>query len=130
LEVVAEEAEIIRRIFSEYLDDNSPRRIARGLNRDHVPPPRGKAWNASTINGNAQRGNGILNNELYVGQMVWNKVRMVKDPDTGRRVSRINAEQDWHRTDAPHLRIVSDEIYDRVRTRRLKATRQKPEMQR
>ncbi len=130
LEVVAEEAEIIRRIFSEYLNGNSPRRIAWGLNRDHAPPPRGKAWNASTINGNAQRGNGILNNELYVGQIVWNKVRMVKDPETGRRVSRINAEQDWHRTTAAHLRIVSDDLYDRVRTLRLATTRKKPEMQR
>lgn len=130
LEVVAEEAEIIRRIFSEYLDGNSPRRIAWGLNRDHVPPPRGKAWNASTINGNAQRGNGILNNELYRGQIVWNKVRMIHDPETGRRVSRINAAQDRHRTPATHLRIVSEETYDRVRTLRLNATRQKPEMQR
>jgi DNA invertase Pin-like site-specific DNA recombinase len=130
LEIVEAEAEVIRRIFNEYVDGLSPRRIAGSLNRDGVPPPRGKAWNASTINGSAQRGNGILNNELYVGKIVWNKVRMVKDPDTGRRVSRINAEQDWHRTDAPHLRIVSDELYSRVRTLRLSATRKKPEMQR
>ncbi len=130
LEIVEDEAEVIRRIFNEYVDGLSPRRIAGGLNRDGVLPPRGKVWNASTINGNAQRGNGILNNELYVGQIVWNKVRMIHDPETGRRVSRINAEQDWHRTPAPHLRIVSDDLYDRVRTIRLASTRQKPEMQR
>ncbi len=29
-----------------------------------------------------QRCAGILQNELYVGRLVWNKVRMVKDPDT------------------------------------------------
>ena len=30
--------------------------------------------------GNAARGNGILNNELYVGRRVWNRQRFVKDP--------------------------------------------------
>jgi hypothetical protein len=48
----------------------------------------GRRWNASTINGNAQRGAGLIFNELYAGRIVWNKVRMVKDPDTGKRLSR------------------------------------------
>lgn len=130
LEIVEDEANIIRRIFSEYLDGLSPRRIACGLNRDGVQPPRGKTWNASTIIGNAQRGYGILNNELYVGRIVWNKVRMVKDPDTGRRVSRINSEQDWLRRDTPHLRIMPDETFEHVQTLRLAASRKQPEMQR
>ena len=39
----------------------------------------GKGWGASTINGNAKRGTGILNNELYVGRLVWNRLRYVKD---------------------------------------------------
>ncbi|RWG21554.1 MAG: recombinase family protein, partial [Mesorhizobium sp.] len=84
----------------------------------------------STIIGNAQRGYGILNNELYVGRIVWNKVRMVKDPDTGRRVSRINSEQDWLRRDTPHLRIMPDETFEHVQTLRLAASRKQPEMQR
>ena len=48
-------------------------------------------WNASTINGNMQRGIGIIQNELYAERLVWNKVRM--DPDTptlvGKSVLRI-----------------------------------------
>jgi hypothetical protein len=28
---------------------------------------------------------GILNNELYVGELAWNCLRYVKNPDTGRR---------------------------------------------
>ena len=40
----------------------------------------------STIYGNAKRGTGILNNELYVGRLVWNRLRDVKNPDTGKRV--------------------------------------------
>ena len=39
---------------------NAPRDIAHDLNRESVRPPRGRRWNASTINGNAQRGAGHL----------------------------------------------------------------------
>ncbi|MER8848587.1 recombinase family protein [Mesorhizobium australicum] len=101
LEIVEAEAEIIRRVFAEYLAGNSPRRIAHGLNRSGIVPPRGNSWNASTIGGNPQRGYGILNNELYVGRVVWNKVRMVKNPDTGKRVSRINAPEERQAAVAP-----------------------------
>jgi site-specific DNA recombinase len=86
--VVEAEAQVIRRIFQEYVDGRTPREIAHDLNKESVSPPRGRAWNASTINGNLERGAGILQNELYVGRLVWNKVRMVKDPDSGKRLSR------------------------------------------
>jgi site-specific DNA recombinase len=39
---------------------------------------RGKNWNASTINGNAARGHGMLINALHEGRIVWNKVRLIK----------------------------------------------------
>ena len=47
-------------------------------------------WSPSTLYGYAKRRTGILNNELYVGRMVWNRLRYVKNPDTGKRVSRLN----------------------------------------
>ena len=59
--------------------------------RRGVSPPRGRAWNASTIKGNMQRGAAILQNELYAGRLVWNKIRMVKNPDSGKRISRPRA---------------------------------------
>jgi hypothetical protein len=72
------------------------------LNQQHIRAPRGSRWNASTINGNSQRGAGIIFNELYAGRIVWNKVRMVKDPDTGKRVSRPNPPGEWQSIDTPH----------------------------
>jgi len=99
--IVETQAEIVRRVFREYVDGRTPRDIAHGLNHDHVPPPRGRAWNASTINGNAQRGTGLLQNELYAGRLVWNKVRMVKDPDTGKRISRPNPKSEWQTAEVP-----------------------------
>ena len=93
--IVEAEAEVVRRIFDEYRSGRSPRDIAHGLNENGIAPPRGTRWNASTINGNATRGNGILQNPIYAGRQVWNRVRMVKDPDTGRRVSRPNPPEEW-----------------------------------
>lgn len=118
LEVVDEEAEVVRRIFREYLAGRTPRDIAAGLNEERVPAPRGTAWNASTINGNAQRQTGILLNPLYAGRLVWNRVRMVRDPETGRRISRLNPESEWQRKDVPHLAIVDGETFDAAGARK------------
>ena len=87
------EAKIVRRIFREFAAGKSPRAIAVDLNREGVPGPFGNAWGDTTIRGHASRGNGILNNELYIGRLVWNRQRFIKDPSTGRRVSRRNPER-------------------------------------
>jgi DNA invertase Pin-like site-specific DNA recombinase len=111
------EAVIVKRIFAEFAAGVSPRRIAFSLNAEHVPGPNGGEWGPSTINGNAARGTGILNNELYVGRMVWNRLRYIKDPETGRRISRLNPEAQWLIRDMPELRIVDDGLWDKVKAR-------------
>ena len=116
--IVEDEADIIRRIFQEYLSGKTPRNIAAGLNRDGVKAPRGDKWNASTLNGSRQRGNGIIHNELYVGRLVWNRVRMVRDPDTGKRLSRVNPESEWVRQDVPHLAIIDQDVFDKAQSKR------------
>ena len=68
-------------------------------------------------NGNRQRGTGILNNEIYIGRIVWNRLRYIKDPDTGKRVSRRNPESDWVIHEVPELRIIKQPIWDRVKAR-------------
>ncbi len=102
------------RIFAEYVEGQTARAIARALNHDGIRPPRGTRWNASTINGNASRGYGIILNDLYAGRIVWNRVRMLKDPDTGKRISRVNAREEWQSAEAPHLRIVDPEVWERA----------------
>jgi hypothetical protein len=69
------------------------------------------------LHGHAKRGTGILNNELYVGRMVWNRLRCVKNPDTGKRVSRRNPESEWITTDVPHLRILPDDLWSAAKER-------------
>ncbi len=111
------EAAIVRRIFRDYVAGSSSRTIAQVLNREGVPGPFGKAWGPSTIHGNPKRGTGILNNELYVGRLVWNRQRYIKDPDTGRRVSRANLGSDWVVQDVPDLRIVEQALWDQAKVR-------------
>ncbi len=122
-EIVPAEAEVIRRIFRDYATGLSPKALAKGLNADRCPGPGGALWNLSTIHGNPARGTGILNNELYVGRLVWNRLRYVKDPDTGKRVSRPNAQSEWVTTAVPDLRIVDDELWNQVKARQVEMRR-------
>lgn len=111
------EAEIVRRICREYAAGKSAKRIAFELNKDGIAAPSGGDWGFSTINGNAKRGNGILNNEMYVGKIVWNRQRFIKDPDTGKRQARMNPESEWVIQDVPELRILDEELWLAVKDR-------------
>jgi site-specific DNA recombinase len=116
-EIRDDEARIIRRIFAAFAAGQSPKAIAHRLNKDGVPGPRGELWHDTAIRGHRQRGTGLLNNELYVGRLIWNRLRYVKDPSTGKRVSRQNDPSEWITKDVPALRIVDDALWQRVKAR-------------
>ena len=118
------EAEIVRRVFREFADGASPRAIARRLNGEGVPGPSGKLWMDTTIRGHAKRGTGLINNELYIGRLVWNRLRYVKNPETGKRVSRINPPEEWIVAEVPELRIVDDALWKAVKHRQGEITEQ------
>jgi DNA invertase Pin-like site-specific DNA recombinase len=128
--IVEHEATAVRRIFEEYAAGLSPRAIAERLNADGVKPPRGRDWQASAINGNSVRGSGILMNALYDGRLVWNRVSMHKDPDTGRRVSRANPQSEWITKPVPHLRIVPADLFAKVQTIKVARGKMRPEQHR
>jgi site-specific DNA recombinase len=111
------EAGIVRRIFEAYAAGLSPRKIAMQLNKEGVPGPFGRPWRDTAIRGHIIRGTGILNNELYIGIRVWNRLRYVKDPVSGRRRSRLNPPELWIVNEVPELRIVDDELWDAVKRR-------------
>jgi hypothetical protein len=106
------QADIVRRIFDEFLAGKSARAICIGLNRQGIASPRGGVWNTSTLNGCPRKGTGILHNAIYGGTLVWGKIPRVKDPETGRDVPRPAAAADWQSTPVPHLAIVSKEVFD------------------
>ena len=116
-EIDETEAEIVRRVFREFAAGTSPRAIARRLNEDGIPGASGKLWTDSVLRGHAKRGTGLLNNELYIGRLVWNRLRFMKNPETGKRVSRINPPEEWIIAEVPALRIVDDELWQAAKAR-------------
>ena len=113
------EAKIVRWIFSEYANGRSSRAIAKSLNERLIPGPKGKPWSDYSIHGNRRRGTGILNNELYLGRLIWNRQRFVKDPTTGRRQARLNPTREWLTHEVPSLRIIDDDLWHRAKARQM-----------
>ncbi len=124
--IVESEAQVIREIFQGYARGATGRDLASALNVSKVPGPRGGLWNASSINGSRQRGNGILNTELYAGVKVWNRMEVRKDPMTGKRLPIMRPMSEWRRTPVESLRIISQELWDAVRARKALEDRERP----
>ena len=69
LEIIDEEAEVVRLIFKLYTeDDRTPFQIAQKLNKMGVAAPRGEKWVKDTVRV-------ILRNRHYIGKVVWNRVK-------------------------------------------------------
>jgi len=111
---------VIQRIMEEFVAGKSPTAIAHALNHEGIKGPSGKLWGPSTIYGNWKRGTGILNNELYIGKLIWNRQRFMKDPMTGKRQARMNPEHEWIVEDVPHLKVVDNKLWKQVKDRQKK----------
>lgn len=126
-EINADEANVVRRIFEDYASGLSAASICENLNRDRVPSPgsswnretrRRKGWVVSAIAGDRKRGTGILNNELYVGRVIWNRFRWMRSAaDSSKRKCLQNPRSEWIEHQDERLRIISDALWQRVKQR-------------
>lgn len=116
-EIDADEAEIVRRIFTEYDCGQSPRAIAGRLNADGIAAPRGSYWHTTAISGSPRTSFGILRNPIYIGRLVYGRTKAVTNPVSRRRHSRPNADEENVEQDVPHLRIIDQALWDRVQQR-------------
>jgi len=109
-----QQAEIVRRIFTEYANGSSPRKIAAGLTRDGIPTPGGGAeWNhQSLVSGGGKKRGGILGNRLYIGELIWNQQFTVKDPDTGTASKRARPQSEHTVVPVPRLRIIDQKLWE------------------
>ncbi|MBR0661673.1 recombinase family protein [Roseomonas oryzicola] len=122
-EIDAPQAAVVQRVFREFAAGQSPIAIAKRLNAEGIPGPRGGLWSDGALRGHARVGTGLLRNEIYVGRLVWNRRRWIKDPTTGRRLARQNAAEAVVAEDVPDLRIIDQELWDRVQVRLAEAAR-------
>jgi hypothetical protein len=114
-EIDPEQAEVVRRIFREYAAGVSPRAIAIGLTRDCVTAPDGsKIWKHQTFIGSITGGRtgGMISNRLYVGELVWNSMKQVKNPETGKRTRRPGNPDDLMVIPVAELQIIDRELWD------------------
>ncbi|MGB6395391.1 MAG: recombinase family protein [Bradyrhizobium sp.] len=122
-QINAAEAVIVRRIFELAANDFSLKTIARTLNAERVPSPRPRAgkqyatWCPTAIRA-------MLRRELYVGRIVWNRARFVKQPGTNKRLRRERPESEWLVTEQPELRIISADLWERVQARIVRVAEQ------
>lgn len=116
-QVVAEEAAIVRRIFESYATGLSFEKIARILRAENIPAPRPprrdsiRAWCSDSISE-------ILRNEIYIGKYIFKRTTNVRDPKTRRMVTRQLPESEWIRSEHPELRIITNELWNKVQEQR------------
>ena len=114
-------------IFERYACGESALTISADLNARHIPSPgstwkralrRRGGWVASCIAGDPKRGVGILNCELYVGRVVWNRSRWIRGASDSKKRRQVqNSKSAWIIREAPELRIVPDVLWDAVKAR-------------
>lgn len=123
------EAEVVTRIFRMFGDKKlSAKKIVSVLNSEiktgRLPkPPRGEHWSVSTILGSKANYKGILNNELYIGKYIWNRTTSKKNPRTNRKIAVFNSSKNWIGIDIPDLKIIDDELWDKVKKRQNEITK-------
>jgi site-specific DNA recombinase len=104
------EAATVRRIFTMYAEGSGHTRIAKTLNAEFVPAPRG---GTGTWAGTAIRD--MLGRQLYAGVVVWNKSQKVMRRGTAQR---WRSQNEWLERPAPELAIVDTDLWQRVKARR------------
>ena len=107
-----EEADIVQKIYKEFVEGKSLNKIVRELNQDKVPTKKGLpgGWNIATVSK-------ILKNERYIGRWVWKKYKGIKDPFTGKRKRVLWPENEWICSDRKDLIILGKETWEKAQKR-------------
>jgi len=106
LEIVEKEAEVVRRIYNEFLAGKTACDIATRLTQDGIPTPmRKKTWHASAIHS-------ILRNEKYKGDAILQKT-FVTDFLT-KKVKKNEGEFPQYYIEQNHPAIIQPEVFEMV----------------
>ena len=113
LEIIPEEAEIVRTIFRMYADGNGCTRIEQAINAMGIHGRRGSRFNRNTIRL-------ILDNPVYIGKIRWNKTSTVKAGIGEQRKKMVvyNDASKWMIIDGKHPPIIDEALWEVVQARR------------
>jgi hypothetical protein len=108
LEIVPEEAKVVKRIYSDYLSGKGFTDIADTLNKEGVPPRAGHTkWRIKTTQY-------ILTNVSYIGDMLWQKKYTTDTLPLRQVINRGEKKQYYVQND--HEPIISREEFEKVQT--------------
>ena len=106
MEIVEEEAVIVRRIYDEFLSGKTPYYIATRLTEEHIPTPGKKTqWQVSTIVS-------ILQNEKYRGDAILQKKYTVDF--LSKKVKKNEGELPMYYIPQNHPAIIRPEVFEMV----------------
>ena len=105
LEIIPEEAVIVKRIFSEYLSGNGKLKIANMLNEEHILTINGCAWTTEDIRR-------ILINEKYAGNMLLQK--SFRENHITKRKLRNDGQLPQYYVEESHEPIIEPKIFELV----------------
>ncbi|OEH92567.1 recombinase family protein [Bacillus solimangrovi] len=98
---------VVQKIFELIANGHGRKSVAEELDRLSIKPPEGVYWNPSTISA-------IIKNEVYLGHIIWGKVKYIKQ--NGKYQRRKMPEERWQRHDNAHEQIVPRELFDKANT--------------
>ncbi|MDI1430215.1 recombinase family protein [Polyangium sorediatum] len=112
-EIEPEQAEVVREIFARYADGEGLRSVAKDLTERGITPPRVRkdglgAWAPAAIHA-------MLRRPLYVGRIEWGHTH--KTYKAGTKIRTKTHVHEVVVVDAPHLRIVPEELWEAVQKR-------------
>ena len=103
-----EEAEIVKRIYSDFLNGKGLLRISNDLNAEGIPKnSKGEPWNKNVVRY-------VLTNEKYIGDCLWQK-KFTENVFPFRKSKNQGQVDSYYLTDA-HEPIISREDYEKVQT--------------
>ena len=105
LEIYEPEAKFVRLIFDMYVNQGMGAvSIAEEINRMGAKPHRSAAFSRTSILK-------IIRNQVYIGKVVWNQFKRVKNSDGSRKVIKL-PEEEWVVVDGLHSPIIAPETFN------------------
>ena len=106
LEVIPEEAQIVRMIYDWYTQDGlGAGQITDKLNTLHIKPKKGGEWSAEVVRK-------ILRNEHYLGKLPWKKSIVGKKFVDGQLIKKMYKNNEYEIYDGRHEPIISEEQFE------------------
>lgn len=122
LEILEEQAEIVRMVFDMYVNQDMGRvTIAHRLNDLNIKTLKGGLWQQDTIKD-------MLENEHYIGKVRWNWRKTVKVVEDGEVVSKRPKTEigEYLVYDGKHAPIITEELFYAARDKQGRNHRAKP----